>query len=70
VVAAMVTNPNGTKVGLPTTPRIMWVIYTETVYQPPQGGHGPATDMSPGTVLHALTLVDDETLQIGGNFAC
>jgi hypothetical protein len=58
--------PRGT-----TTPRIMWVIYHDTVY-PPASRHGPAPlpDISPGAVVHGLTLVDDETLSLGGNFAC
>lgn len=69
VVAAMVSDPLGIKLGLPTTPRVMWVIYHDTVYQP-LPDHGPATTTPPGTVFHLLTLVDDETLKLGGNFAC
>jgi hypothetical protein len=71
VVAAMVSNPNGIKRGLPTTPRIAWVIYHDTVV-PPASGHGPALppDMAPGATFQILTLVDDEMLRLGGNFAC
>jgi hypothetical protein len=67
----MVSDPLGIKLGLPTTPRIMWVIYCDTVYQRPTPGHGPALpEIVPGTILHSMTLVDDETLKLGGNFAC
>lgn len=71
VVAAVVSDPIGMKLGLPTTPRIMWVLYYETEY-PPASAHGPAPppNISPGDVFHGLTLVDDETLSPGGNFAC
>jgi hypothetical protein len=60
----------------PAAPRIMWVVDgTETIQAPssnPSGPPiiGPAPVYSPGTVLKIVTLVDDSTLELGGNFAC
>ena len=68
VVAALVTDPTGIKLGLPTTARIMWVIYGDNVYKP--SSHGGATTMEPGQHFKTLTLVDDQTLKLGGNFSC
>jgi hypothetical protein len=54
----------------------MWVVDgTETIQAPssnPSGPLviGPAPLYSPGTVLRLVTLVDDATLELGGNFAC
>jgi hypothetical protein len=62
--------------GSPGAPRIMWVVDgTETIQAPssnPSGPPiiGPAPVYSPGTVLRIVTLVDDATLELGGNFAC
>jgi hypothetical protein len=71
VVAAMVTDPTGIKVGLPSTARVMWVIYGEDGYDwEPVDPVGRPASATPGTVTHVLSLVDDETLKLGGNFAC
>jgi hypothetical protein len=71
VAAGIVTDPTGIKLGLPTTARVTWIIFGDDVYE--ADGDGPVPrppGMTPGTVTHVLTLVDDETLKLGGNFAC
>lgn len=72
VVAAIVADPIGIKLGLPTTPRVMWVIYGDNTHRggPADAGVGPGPYPAPGTVTHSLTLVDDATLKLAGNFLC
>jgi hypothetical protein len=72
VVAAYVADPIGVKLNLPTTPRVMWLIYVKTVYgapDPTRDYHGipPPT---PGTVERTVWLIDDKTLKPGGGLGC
>lgn len=61
---------NKVKLGSPTTVRYMWVIIRREVARPrPPDSLGPPGP-SPGTVFILATLVDDQTLQLGGNFGC
>jgi hypothetical protein len=68
VYPALVTDPTAPKVGLPVGPRPMWVVDGHNVVQPQT--NGPPTVYKAGTVLRQVTLVDDATLGLGGNFAC
>jgi hypothetical protein len=70
VAPAMVTDPTGIKLGLPTTARIMWVFYVQDIYEIPTEGPPPLPGVTAGTVFHSLWLVDDETLKNGGGIAC
>jgi hypothetical protein len=72
VVAAIVADPIGIKLGLPTTPRVMWVIYGDNTHRggPADAAVGPGPYPAPGTATHSLTLVDDATLKLAGNFLC
>jgi hypothetical protein len=71
VAPAIVTDPTGIKLGLRTTARVMWIIFGDDVHDLDADGPVPhPPGMTPGAVTHVLTLVDDETLELGGNFAC
>ena len=70
VAPALVTDPTGIKLGLPTTARIMWVFYGQDIYAISTEGPAGQASVTPGTVLHSLWLVDDETLKNGGGFGC
>jgi hypothetical protein len=72
VVAAFVADPTGVKLDLPTTPRVMWLIYVKTrsgAPDPTRDYHGmqPPT---PGTVERSVWLIDDTTLKPGGGLGC
>jgi hypothetical protein len=71
-VVAIVADPIGVKLGLPATPRIMWVIYGDDTPGGGRAGAGTGTGPYPvpGTVTHSLTLVDDATLKLAGNLDC
>ena len=71
VAVAAVTDPTGIKLGLPTTRRTMWVVYSQDVYRPPTSGPAPAgPEPSAGAVIRSMTLIDDLTLKPGGRFSC
>jgi hypothetical protein len=77
IYPALVTNPSGIKLDIPTAPRIMWVIAGTITYQdsPPFLGSGGARlpnepPIADGTIYHLIALVDDQTLQPGGTFLC
>jgi hypothetical protein len=68
----LVADPVAPKVGLgsATTPRKMWVaVRRQVATARPPGSLGPP-GATPGTVSIVATLVDDETLQLGGNLGC
>ena len=74
---AWVRDPTADKVGLGdnTQFRVMWVLDgTDTTAIPSPGEPiGPAPDggaASPGSVYRTITLIDDQTMKLGGNFAC
>ena len=74
VAARLVTDPVANKVllGPADVPRVMWVLDgTYTVHRDPNS-NVPYTADSPkdGTVERVVTLVDDATLTLGGNFSC
>jgi len=77
VYVAWVQDPTADKVGLGdnTQFRVMWVLDgTGTTATPsPRGPIGPAADggaASPGSVYRTITLIDDQSMKLGGNFAC
>ncbi len=77
VQAVMVTDPVAPKLGLgkATSPRLMWAITGTSVTRPPtyrvDAREGVRLPVYPvGTVLRSLTLVDDLTLSLAGNFSC
>ena len=73
VYPALVVDPVAAKISQDwgSTPRPMWVIDgTVTVRRRPPGARGPLQVYLAGTVLRVITLVDDATLRLGGNFGC
>jgi hypothetical protein len=77
VYAAWVQDPIEDKVGLGanTQFRVMWVLDgTDTIATPSPGtAHFPPSSAgapTPGTVYRTITLVDDHSLTLGGNFDC
>lgn len=73
VYPALVVDPIAAKISPDwgATPRPMWVIDgTKTVGRRPPEARGPSPVYPVGTVLRVITLVDDATLRLGGNFAC
>lgn len=68
-------DPVAIKLGFtsPDQPRLLWQIVGTSVYEPPShAGLGPAPNptLTPGEILRSLTLVDDATLRLAGNFSC
>jgi len=77
VYVAWVQDPTAGKVGLGdnTQFRVMWVLDgTDTIAIPSPGERvGPAANAgaaSPGTVHRTITLIGDQSMKLGGNFAC
>jgi hypothetical protein len=77
VYVAWVQDPLAEKVGLGDSAqfRVMWVLDgTDTIATPKPGElNGPAPPagaMRPGTVYRILTLIDDQSMKLAGNFAC
>lgn len=73
VTPAWVSDPIAFKVGLPKGRRVMWVLWRTHVYSAENKvGHGPVHTPSypDGTVFRSVTLIDDLTLQSGGNLSC
>lgn len=73
VVLTRMTIPFAQKLGLgsPHTIRLVWVVYgTDTVKPRPPGSAGPIDPYPVGTVLPVFWMVDDTTLQLGGNYLC
>ncbi|HEY5202421.1 MAG TPA: hypothetical protein VIJ31_16095 [Acidothermaceae bacterium] len=77
VYAAWVQDPTADKVGLGdnTQFRVMWVLDgTDTIATPSPGmAHFPPSSAgapTPGTGYRTITLVDDHSLTLGGNFDC
>jgi hypothetical protein len=73
VYPAHVTDPLAAMLGLgtPTVARLMWVVDGVKVFHTPPGqSSGPARLPKDGTITRELTLIDDETLAVGGTFAC
>jgi hypothetical protein len=77
VYAAWVQDPTADKVGLGdnTQFRVMWVLDgTDTIATPTPGtAHFPPSSAgapTPGSVYRTVTLVDDHSLTLGGNFDC
>jgi hypothetical protein len=70
VYPALVRDPIADKVGLGDTAaeRVMWVIDGTVPSVGGPGGPGPFPP--PGTPLREVTLVDDASLALGGNFGC
>jgi hypothetical protein len=71
---AWVQDPTADKVGLGDDAqfRVMWVLDgTDIAAAPHQDEPHAAPPMaSPGTAYRTLTLIDDQTMKLGGNFAC
>jgi hypothetical protein len=71
---AWVQDPTADKVGLGDGARfrVMWVLDgTDIAAVPHQDEPHAAPPMaSPGTAYRTLTLIDDQTMKLGGNFAC
>jgi hypothetical protein len=76
VYAAWVQDPTADKVSLGDNAdfRVMWVLAgTDTTATPsPDERIGPAPNVgaSPGTVYRTITLIDDQSMKLGGNFDC
>ena len=76
VYVAWVQDPTADKVGLGdnTQFRVMWVLDgTGTTAIPGPGeliGPAPNVGASPGTVYRTITLIDDQSMKLGGNFDC
>jgi hypothetical protein len=77
VYVAWVQDPTADKVGLGdnTQFRVMWVLDgTDTTAIPSPGEliapAPPAGAASPGTVYRTVTLIDDQSMKLGGNFDC
>jgi hypothetical protein len=77
VYVAWVQDPIAGKVGLGDSAqfRVMWILDgTDTIATPKPGEpNGPAPNvgaMRPGAVYRTLTVIDDQTMKLGGNFAC
>jgi hypothetical protein len=77
VYVASVQDPVADKVGLGdnTQFRIMWVLdgTDTTPRRTPSGLIGPPSSAgaaSPGTVYREVTLIDDQSMTLGGNFNC
>jgi hypothetical protein len=77
VYVAWVQDPTADKVGLGDNAqfRVMWVLDgTETIATTRPGEliapPSSAGAASPGTTYRTLTLIDDQTMKLGGNFAC
>jgi hypothetical protein len=77
VYAAWVQDPTADKVGLgdSTQFRVTWVLDgTNTIATPSPGtAHFPPSSdgaPTPGSVYRTITLVDDHSLMLGGNFDC
>ena len=70
VYPALVRDPIADRVGLgdPAVERVMWVIDGTVPSVGGPGGPGPYPP--PGTPLRNVTLVDDASLALGGNFGC
>jgi hypothetical protein len=66
---ALVTDPIAVKVGLPSSPRAMWMVRHGYMLQPSFGSsYSPVTKF--GTLISEVTFVDDSTLTLAGNSAC
>jgi hypothetical protein len=76
IVPAYVEDPVASKLGLgePTRPRLMWVVSLLTRVDGPgansDSGRPAGPFAYPNTRVASLSLVDDATLKLGGNFAC
>jgi hypothetical protein len=70
--AASVKDPFADKVGLgsPETARTMWVVDGQVTATMSAERRLPADTRSPGTISRVVTLIDDATLGLGGNFFC
>jgi hypothetical protein len=66
VTAAGVLDPLAAKIGLPSGPRVMWLVTTR---EPVVATRGPAVLPSAGA-QSLLRLVDDATLTSAGAFTC
>ena len=75
ITPVLVADPFANKVGLgdPDEIRLMWAIDGTGVTKHHDRfgpGGGPAPVYPDGTVLQVVTLIDDATLKLGGNFTC
>lgn len=66
IASVRADDPLATKVGLPTGPRALWLVYTSE----PVASHSQAVVPSSASSTHVLHIVDDETLQPGGSVIC
>jgi hypothetical protein len=66
---ALVTDPIAVKVGLPSSPRTMWMVRHSYILQASFGSsYSPRTKF--GTLATEVTFVDDSTLTLAGNSGC
>jgi hypothetical protein len=64
-----VTDPIAVKVGLPSSPRTMWMVRHSYILQASFGSsYSPRTKF--GTLATEVTFVDDSTLTLAGNSGC